>query len=38
MERWNAQISLLVGMGAATLMTGAGVGMLRTLPPADHAT
>ncbi len=34
-EQWNAQISLLVGMGAATLMTGAGVGLLRTLPPAD---
>ena len=34
-EQWNAQISLLVGMGAATLMIDAGVGLLRTLPPAD---
>ena len=34
-ERWNAQISLLVGMGAATLMVAARVGLLRTLPPAD---
>lgn len=34
-ELWNAQISLLTGMGAASLMVGAKVGMLRTLPPAD---
>ena len=34
-EQWNAQISLLTGMGAASLMVGAGVGLLRTLPPAD---
>lgn len=34
-ELWNAQISLLTGMGAATLMVDAKVGMLRTLPPAD---
>ncbi len=34
-EQWNAQISLLVGMGAASLMVSAGVGLLRTLPPAD---
>ena len=34
-ELWNAQISLLVGMGAASLMVSAGVGLLRTLPPAD---
>ncbi|WP_436700419.1 RNB domain-containing ribonuclease [Nocardioides sp. BYT-33-1] len=34
-ELWNAQISLLTGMGAASLMVGAQVGMLRTLPPAD---
>ncbi|GAA4101714.1 RNB domain-containing ribonuclease [Nocardioides kongjuensis] len=34
-EQWNAQVSLLTGMGAASLMVGAGVGMLRTLPPAD---
>jgi exoribonuclease R len=34
-EQWNAHISLLTGMGAATLMVGAKVGLLRTLPPAD---
>lgn len=30
---WNAQISLLTGMTAATTMLDAGVGLLRTLPP-----
>jgi VacB/RNase II family 3'-5' exoribonuclease len=34
-EEWNAQISLLTGMGAATLMVYARVGLLRTLPPPD---
>lgn len=34
-EEWNAQISLLTGICAAELMRGAGVGILRTLPPAD---
>jgi len=34
-ERWNAQISLLTGFGAASLMVYARVGILRTLPPAD---
>lgn len=34
-EGWNAQISLLTGMAAAGLMLSAGVGILRTLPPAD---
>lgn len=34
-EEWNAQISLLTGMGAASLMVEAGVGILRILPPAD---
>lgn len=34
-ETWNAQISLLTGMAAAQLMTKAGTGLLRTLPPAD---
>lgn len=34
-ERWNAQISLLTGMGAASLMMYARVGILRTLPPPD---
>ncbi|MDQ4052292.1 MAG: RNB domain-containing ribonuclease [Actinomycetota bacterium] len=35
-ELWNAQISLLTGFGAATLMVYARVGLLRTLPPPDH--
>jgi len=34
-EEWNAQISLLTGFGAATLMVYARVGLLRTLPPPD---
>jgi exoribonuclease R len=34
-ERWNAQISLLTGMAAASLMVYARVGLLRTLPPPD---
>ena len=33
-ERWNAEISLLTGRCAATLMLDGGVGVLRTLPPA----
>lgn len=37
-EGWNAQISLLTGFSAATLMLDAGVGILRTLPPADRQT
>jgi len=32
-ELWNAQISLLTGFGAASLMVYARVGLLRTLPP-----
>ena len=32
---WNAQISLLTGMVAAERMAAAGVGLLRTMPPAD---
>jgi exoribonuclease R len=35
-EGWNAQISLLTGMAAASLMVDAGTGMLRTLPPAEQ--
>ena len=35
-EQWNAQISLLTGMSAASLMVYARTGLLRTLPPADH--
>ncbi|MGW6130517.1 RNB domain-containing ribonuclease [Cellulomonas sp. NPDC055163] len=34
-EDHNAQISLLTGMAAAGLMLEAGVGVLRTMPPAD---
>ena len=33
-EGWNAQISLLTGAAAARLMLDAGIGLLRTLPPA----
>jgi exoribonuclease R len=33
-EDWNAQLSLATGMAAAQLMAKAGVGILRTLPPA----
>ncbi|MGY1770290.1 RNB domain-containing ribonuclease [Blastococcus sp. SYSU D00813] len=37
-EGWNASISLLTGRCAASLMLGAGVGLLRTLPrPAPEA-
>ncbi|WP_166140790.1 RNB domain-containing ribonuclease [Nocardioides ochotonae] len=32
-EEWNAQLSLLTGFAAATLMLHAQVGLLRTLPP-----
>jgi len=34
-EDWNAQISLLTGMGAADLMLRGQVGILRTMPPPD---
>ncbi len=34
-EEWNAQVSLLTGMCAAQVMLDGGVGVLRTLPPAD---
>ena len=34
-EQWNAQLSLLTGMAAASLMVYARVGLLRTLPPPD---
>jgi exoribonuclease R len=34
-EEWNAQISLLTGFGAASLMVYARVGLLRTLPEPD---
>lgn len=35
-EGWNAQISLLTGIAAAKLMLDAGIGILRTLPPAEQ--
>lgn len=35
-EDWNAQISLMTGMAAAEVMLAAGVGILRTMPPADE--
>ncbi len=34
-ETWNAQLSLLTGFAAASLMIEGRVGLLRTLPPAD---
>ncbi|MUM15975.1 ribonuclease II [Mycobacterium sp. CBMA 623] len=34
-DGWNAQVSLLTGICAAQIMLDGGVGMLRTLPPAD---
>ncbi|GAA4180893.1 RNB domain-containing ribonuclease [Gryllotalpicola koreensis] len=36
-EDWNAQLSLLTGMAAARIMLDGGVGILRTMPPADDA-
>lgn len=35
-EDHNAQISLMTGMAAADLMLGAGIGVLRTMPPAQE--
>ena len=35
-EDWNAQLSLLAGRAAAGLMLEAGVGIVRTMPPADE--
>ena len=37
-EAWNAQVSLLTGIEAARIMLDGGVGLLRTLPPADDRT
>jgi exoribonuclease R len=34
-ETWNAQISLLTGFAAASMMMAARVGVLRTLPPPE---
>lgn len=36
-EDWNAQVSLLAGIAAARMMLEAGIGLLRTLPPAPEA-
>ncbi len=36
-EQWNAQISLLTGMGCAEIMLYGEVGIVRTLPPAAHS-
>lgn len=35
-DGWNAEVSLLTGMCAAQIMLDAGVGLLRTLPPAPE--
>ena len=35
-EEWNAQISLLTGMGAAEIMLYGDVGLVRTLPAPSH--
>ena len=35
-ENWNAQMSLMTGMAAAQLMIDGGIGILRTMPPADE--
>ncbi|MGI9605656.1 MAG: RNB domain-containing ribonuclease [Acidimicrobiales bacterium] len=37
-EGWNAQISLLTGIAGAKIMLEGGIGILRTLPPADGRT
>jgi exoribonuclease R len=37
-EDWNAQLSLLTGMAAATLMMDAKVGVLRTMAPPDEGS
>lgn len=35
LEDWNAHVSLLTGMAAAEIMVRGGIGILRTMPPAD---
>ncbi|ALG06789.1 RNB domain-containing ribonuclease [Kibdelosporangium phytohabitans] len=35
-DAWNAEMSLLTGMSAASLMVQAGIGVLRTLPEPDE--
>lgn len=34
-EEWNAQLSLMTGMEAARMMLDGGIGILRTMPPAE---
>lgn len=34
-ENWNAQLSLMTGMAAASIMLEHGVGILRTMPPPE---
>jgi exoribonuclease R len=36
-EGWNAQLSILTGMGCAQIMLYGEVGVVRTLPPARHS-
>lgn len=36
-ESWNAEISLMTGIVAGQMMIDAGIGILRTLPPADES-
>ncbi len=35
-EEWNAQLSLMTGMAAASVMIDAGIGILRTMPQPDE--
>ncbi|HEU0207187.1 MAG TPA: RNB domain-containing ribonuclease [Pseudolysinimonas sp.] len=37
-ENWNAELSLLTGMEAATIMLTGNVGILRTMPDADQGS
>lgn len=37
-EDWNAQVSLMTGFSAASMMLAGGVGILRTLPPPNPQT
>ncbi len=37
-ELWNAEVSLLTGMAAAGILIKAGIGLLRTVPPAAGGT
>lgn len=37
-EEWNAQLSLMTGMAAASLMIDAGIGILRTMPQPDETS